>query len=66
MKFSIVDLVSFTEETLPYKTDVGNFFADMIMLFLNIRRHLPRQLSGVDDVYLFIIYSNMFVNIRNT
>ena len=27
-----------------YKTDVGNFSADVIMLFLNIRWHLRRQL----------------------
>ena len=26
----------------------GQFFAYMIMRFLNIRRHLPRQLLGVD------------------
>ena len=26
-------------------------FADVIMLFLNIRRHLPRQLPGADVNY---------------
>ena len=33
---------------VPYKTDVGNFFAYVIMLFLNIHRHLSWQLSRVD------------------
>ena len=30
-----------------YKTDVGNFFCLRDNVFPNIRRHLPRQLSGV-------------------
>ena len=29
---------------VSYKTDIVNFFADMIMFFLNICRHLRRQL----------------------
>ena len=33
---------------VPYKTDIVNFLADVIMIFLNIRRYLPRQFSRVD------------------
>ena len=49
-----------------------NLFADVIVLFLNIRLHLPWQLPNCHvptwirkAVYLFNIYLNMFVNIRN-
>ena len=31
-----------------YKTHVGNFFADVIMLFLNIRWYLPGKLLYAD------------------
>ena len=44
------------------KADVGNFFAYVIMLFLNIRRHLPRQLLRVNASWKGCIWNSILCN----
>ena len=54
---------------VPYKTDVGNFFAYVIMFFPTYAviclGNCPVSAQVRKAVYLFNMYSNRFVNIQN-
>ena len=49
---------------VPCKTNVGNFFAGVIMLLLNIRQSLPQQLPRTDVNYKGWISDSKFHKIK--